>query len=922
MTGSGGHLPLLGRRGECRPLDQLLTDVRAGGSGTVVLRGEAGIGKTELLKYLRERAEGCRTVQAVGVQSEMEISYAALQQFCAPLLEGLAQLPAPQQDALATAFGLQSGSTPDRFLVALATLSLLAHSAGERPLVCLIDDAQWLDQASAAALAFVARRLVAESVVLVFAVRDTGAPDPLAGLPELRIAGLTERDSRTLLESAVTGPLDDRVRDRIVAEARGNPLALLELPRTLTAAELSGGLGGSGRRPLTSQIERGFRRRIDELPSETQRLLVLAASEPVGDVTLLRRAAARLGIDADEAAARGSAPDLFTLDTRVRFRHPLVRSAAYQQATVAERQAAHRALAESIDESDDPDRRAWHRAQAVDTPDDRVALELERSAGRAQARGGAAAVAAFLERSAELTEAPAARAERTLRAAQAQLQAGDFDAATALLARAEAGPADEVRSSRIDALRAGVAVSQGRGNEAIDLLLGAAHRVEKVDAALARGSYLEAVVAVIFAGHLAGDLGYVEVGGAARSAPPAPDPQLPDDLLDALAVRLTDGFAASIADIERVLTRFCDEQVPVHQALRWLLLAGVVAADLWDLDRWHEVAARHVRIAREAGALSELPLALDSCAVTHVFAGELEAAQAAIDEGKAVSAAIGSSHPPFGALTLAAVRGGEMEARALITSAIRDTTMYGQGIGLTHAHIHHAVLCNGLGQYDEALPAARRAASSQQEFGSPRWALAELVEAAVRCGDRDEAADALERLAANTQVSATDWALGMEARSRALVNRGDAAEVLYREAIERLERTRVRTEAARAHLLYGEWLRRENRRADARRQLGIAHEMLSEIGAQAFAERARRELEATGATVPPRTVDRGTTLTPQEAQIARMAGDGLTNAEIGARLFLSPHTVDWHLRKVFTKLGISSRRDLAGALTRDRSSSA
>ncbi|MFI6274538.1 AAA family ATPase [Streptomyces sp. NPDC050988] len=909
MARSGSSAGLLGRQNECRVLDDLLTGARAGRSGVLVLRGEAGIGKTELLRYLLDRAAGCRTVRVAGVQSEMELSYAGLHQLCAPLLADLDNLPVPQRDALGTAFGLRAGDAPDRFLVGLATLSLLADAGGNQPLVCIIDDAQWLDRASALTLEFVARRLLAESILLVFAVREPSVGEALGSLPELPVTGLTERDSQTLLDSAVTGPLDERVRDRIVAESRGNPLALLELPRGLTAADMAGGFARPDAWPLSSQIEQGFLRRVQALPAETQRLLFTAAAEPMGDVTLLRRAAEQLGIDVDAAASHADAAELLTLGTRVRFRHPLVRSAAYRAAGPNDRREVHKALADATDAQLDPDRRAWHLARAASDHDETVAAELERSADRAQARGGIAAAAAFLDQAAELTPDPARRAQRTVDAAQAKLRAGAFEPAVALLATAEAGPLDELGRARIDVLHAQIAFAQGHGSEAPPLLLAAARRLEQLDVALARDTYLETVSAVIFAGHLARSPGWREVGEAARGAPP----QLlraPDMLLDALAVRLTDGYAASTPLIERVLGAFCDEDVSVQDSLRWLLLAGIIAADLWDHERWHTVAARHVAIAREAGALSELPLALDSFAVVHVFAGELPAATSLIEEARTVSAAIGSNQPPFGALALAAVRGREREARTLIDATISESVPRGQGLGVTVAHSHHAVLCNGLAQYEVALAAAQAAAAHQWEFGAPRWGLAELVEAAVRSGAPGLATDALDQLSETTRASGTDWALGIEARSRALLSEGDAAERLYREAIERLARTRVRVELARTHLLHGEWLRRENRRVDARAQLGVAHEMFSQIGAEAFAERARSELQATGATVRKRTLATHTALTPQEAQIARLASDGLTNPEIGARLFLSRHTVEWHLRKVFSKLGIASRKEI------------
>ncbi|GAB2566609.1 LuxR family transcriptional regulator [Kribbella endophytica] len=900
---------MIGRRDECRALDDLLEGAKGGRSAALVLRGEAGIGKSELLRYLFERSTGYRAVRAAGVQSEMELSHAGLHQLCAPLLGGLDRLPGPQREALATAFGLQTGTAPDRFLVGLAVLSLLADAGGNQPLVCLIDDAQWLDRASALALSFVARRLHAEAVVLVFAVRDPAPDETLAGLPELVVQGLPERNSRELLDTVVTGPLDQRVRDRIVAESRGNPLALLELPRASSPAELAG-FGQPAVRPVASQLELEFLRRVDSLPDATRRLMFTAAAEPVGDVRLLRRAAERLGIDV-EAAAPG-ASELLTLGARVRFRHPLVRSAVYRAASPTERQRAHGALAEALDAGVDPDRRAWHRAQAAAGPDEDVAAELERSAERAQARGGVAAVAAFLERAAELTEDPVRRAQRAVDAAQARFRAGAFEPAAALLSTASAGRPDELTRARIDVLRAGIAFNQGRGKEAPALLLAAAGRLEQLDVPTAREVYLEAVSAVIFAGHLARNPDWREMGEAARAAPPAERPRATDELLDALAVRLADGYAASVPMIERILGRFSDEDVPVAESMRWLLLAGVIAADVWDLDRWHKVTTRHIAIIREAGALGELPLALDSSAVTHVFAGELATAASVIEEARTVSAAIGSNQPPFGALALAAVRGQEREARELIDATVSESTLYGQGLGVTVAHYHDAVLCNGLARYDEAITAARSAVIHPEEFGAPRWAIAELVEAAVRSGATELATDAFTQLSAATQPCPTDWSLGIEARSRALV--ADDPEPFYREAITRLSRTRVRVHLARSHLLYGEWLAQQSRRTDAREELTTAHEMLTTYGADAYAERARRALQSTGAKLRPRTTAPDTAMTPQESQIAHLAATGLTNAEIGTRLFLSPHTVDWHLRKIFTKLGITSRREIPAVL--------
>ncbi|HET6367496.1 MAG TPA: hypothetical protein VFG27_09745, partial [Pseudomonadales bacterium] len=734
-------------------------------------------------------------------------------------------LPGPQRDALATTFGLNLGAVPDRFLVGLAVLSLLSEVAEEQPLLCVVDDGQWLDEASAQVLGFVARRLLAESVAVVFAMREPS--EEFRGLPELVVEGLRDQDAGELLASVIRGPLDDRIRDRIVAETRGNPLALLELPRGLMPAELAGGFGLPDAMALSGRIEENFQQRVDALPKQTQLLLLLAAAEPVGDPALVRRAAERIGLSV-EAPGPAEAAGLLELGARVRFRHPLVRSAVYRAAAPTDRRSAHAALAKVTDPEVDPDRRAWHLAQAVAGPDEDIAAELERSAGRAQARGGLAAAAAFLERSAELTPDPARRGRRALDAAQATFQAGAFDAALVLLATAEAGPLDDLPRARIDLLRAQIAFASSRGNEAPPLLLAAARRLEPLDAGLARETYLDAFSAAMFAGRLASGPGLLEVAQAARQAPPpSPRPRKGDMLLNGLAVLFTDGYPAAMPISKRALQAFCSEDIAVEEGLRWLWLASITAADLWDDESWYVLSNRHVKIAREAGALSELPLALNSRVYVHIFAGELAAATSLVEEVQAVREATGSNLAAYGALGLAAWRGREGEAGDLIEASMREVVPRGEGIGVTVTQWASALLSNGLGHYQDALVAARQAGEHPQELGVANWGLTELVVAAARSGVTELAADALERLSAMTRASGTDWALGIEARSRALLSDGDAAERLYLEAIDRLGRTRVRVELARAHLLYGEWLRRERRRLDAREQLRAAHEMFT-----------------------------------------------------------------------------------------------
>ncbi len=898
---------LHGRREEREALERLLEAVRGGQSRVLVVSGEPGVGKTALLESAIGSASGFRVLRAVGVESEMELAFAALQQLCAPMLDRMDRLPGPQRDALGVAFGLRAGNAPDRFLVGLAVLSLLADAAGAQPLACVVDDAHWLDRASAQALVFVARRLLAESVALLLATRDPS--DELEGLPQLALAGLRKGDARALLGWAVRVPLDERVRERIVAETRGNPLALLELPRGLTAAELAGGFGSLDAPGLSGQIEDSFRRRFARLPSETRRLLLVAAAEPVGDPVLVWRAAGLLGIGVQAAS---DTDGLLAIRARVTFRHPLVRSAVYRAASPEHRQAVHRALADATDPEVDPDRRAWHLAQATPGFDEDVASELQRSAGRAQARGGLAAAAAFLERAVALTLEPSSRAERALSAARAKHQAGAFDAALRLVAIAESGPLDELQRAQVDLLRGQVAFALGRGNDAPPLLLKAARRLEPLDQGLARETYLEALTAVWFPGILATDESVLEAARAGRAAPPASEPpRAADLLLDGLALLITDGYAAGTPTLRRAVNAFRAEDMPRGEGRRWLWLASRVAAFLWDDEGWDMLSARFVQLAGDAGNLSVLPLALATRSAVDLFAGEFAIASSVLEEVTAVSEATGASLAPYVGLARVVFQGREAEAVRLIDATTQEVVRRGEGHGgLTFIHWVNAVLHNGLGRYEEALAAAQQAAEDTHASWWRNWGLVELIEAAARSGNTEFAPDAIERLSDATRASATDWALGIEARSRALLTDGEAAETLYREAIEALARTRVRVELARAHLLYGEWLRRERRRLDAREQLRTAHELFSQFGMEAFAERARVELEATGEHARKRTVETRDDLTPQEAQISRLAADGATNQEIAAQLFISPSTVDYHLRKAFRKLGVKSRRQL------------
>ena len=911
-----------GRRRECDLLDQLLDAVRTGEGRALAVRGEPGVGKTALLEYLVEHASGCRVARVAGVEAEMELAFAGVHQLLTPMLDRLQRLPAPQRAALRTAFGLGAGPAPDRFLVGLAALSLLADAAEEHPLVCLVDDAQWLDHASAQVLGFVARRLAAEPVGLVFAARVPS--DELAGLPELVVEGLRQGDARALFDAVLTGPLDARVRDRILAETGGNPLALLELPRGLTPAELAGGFALPDAMPLSERIEENFRRRLDALPADTRVLLLVAAADPVGDPVLVWRAAEQLGIHA-EAAAPAAEAGLLEVGARVRFRHPLVRSAAYRSASLPERQAVHRALAEATDPTLDPDRRAWHRAQAAAGTDEDVAAELERSAGRAQARGGLAAAAAFLERAAMLTPEPARRARRLLAAARAKRAAGALDAALELLVAAQAGPPDALRTAEVERLRGLITFVQRGASTGAQLLLGAARRLESLDAPLARETYLEALGAAIWAGDLDNPGGMRAAAEAALAAPPAPDPpRAVDVMLDAFALRLTAGYGPAAPLLARALELGLALGVADDDVDRWRWLGGgraisIAALELWDAESAHALAAVQAQFARDAGAPVHLQYALNFLATTHLLAGELATAARLVDEDHLIAEVTGNPPAAYAAMMLAAWQGQEAPALELIEATSQAATARGLGRMDNLAAYASSVLYNGLGRHDAARNAAWRAFQRDQ-LGLGPLVVPELAEAAARTGDLALVRAALDWLSERTRVTSSGWALGIEARVRALLRQGDVADRLYRESIAHLGRTRVRVELARAHLLYGEWLRRRRRRLDAREQLRTAHEMLDAMGVEAFAERARRELQATGQTARKRTVETPEMLTAQEAVVARLARDGLSNPEIGAKLFISARTVLYHLRKVFAKLDVSSRGQLDRALASDPAS--
>jgi DNA-binding CsgD family transcriptional regulator len=899
---------LLGRARECGELGELLDAVSRGQSRVLVVRGEPGIGKTALLDYAVASARGFQVVRAAGSDSETQLAFAALQQVCKPILDRLERLPEPQRDALSIALGLKTGNAPDPFLFGLGVLGLFSEGSDDVPLLCVVDNEQILDQASAGALAFAARRLFAEPVAMLFATSDI-SPE-LDGLPELQVAGLRDDDARALLTGALAAPLDQHVLDRIVAETQGNPLALLELPKAMSPAQLAGGFGMPPVSGIWNRIEEGFRRRFEALPADTRQLSLLAAAESTGDAAVVWRAADRLGI-APDAGAPAVTAGLLEFGAQVRFRHPLARAAAYRAASADERLHVHRALAEVIDSDADPARRAWHRALGTAVPSDDaadVAEELERSAGLAQARGGLAASAAFLAKCVELTIDSARRGDRALAAAQAKLEAGDPDAAIMMLRAAETGSLGELQRARVDLLRARVAFAVNRGRDAPALLLSAAIRFGPLDAKLARQTLLDAFVAALFAGRLAGGNGLQRVAEAARRTQPCSlPPTAADYLLDGLALLVTEGQPAGTPLLQKAVSAFCSEDVAGLPRLRWLWLASRAAMALWDDQSWDVLSALHVALARQAGALSVLSIALSGRIGYQLAAGQLEAATALHDEAEAMAQVMRSE--PFGypAVVLAAWRGEMNDIAPVVQTSVNSIEQRGEGGGLTRVEGATAMLYNAKGRYPEAFVVAEQASSHPEEIGLSILALPELIEAAARTEEPYRAAAAMQRLSEAAQASGTDWALGLEARSRALLSADTVADSLYRKAIEHLNRTRARVDLARSHLVYGEWLRRKKRRLDAREHLRIAHELFTAMGLEGFAERTGRELKATGGTPTSTGRQPNARMTPQEAQIARLAREGLSNAEIGSRLFISPRTVEYHLAKVYQKLGITSR---------------
>jgi DNA-binding NarL/FixJ family response regulator len=916
MPPSGGW-GFLGRADERRRIDDVLALARDGESAVLVVRGEPGIGKTALLRYAARQASGLRVAQVEGVQAEMELPFSGIHRLCAPMLDSLDELPEPQANALRVALGLSSGDTPDKFLVAVAVLTLLATAAQERPLLCLVDDAQWLDATSSAALGFVARRLMADGVALIFALREPATTRALEGLPQLVVEGLDDSDARALLALAVPSGLHERVRDRIIGETRGNPLALVELSRRMSPTERAGGFSPAAGGDLPDQLTLEYQQRLAELREPTRQLLLLAAAEPLGEAALLWRAADRISIE-PSALTPATEAGLLVVDDRVRFHHPLVRSAVYRAASTEDRRRAHRALAEASDPELASDTRAWHRALATAEPDEAVASELEHSASRAQGRGDLAAAAAFLDRATTLTPDPTRQAGRALAAAEVSFRAGDFQATQRLLATARSGVLDDAQLARAALLRGHAAVVLRYGNEAAAMLLEAARQLERVDPSLARRAYLTAWSAAVTADHLGGTEIHAEVSRAIRALPPSPGETSPLDLvIDGLALLVTDGHEAAMPTLQLAAEEVL--QLPVEDVLKWGWHVGGVRSAIWD-DQAIAVYERQAQVVREAGALAELPIHLQALALERAWRGDLPGARLLVSEAENIAASTGNRVPPFAMLRILALEGREDEASTLIGAVLQEGTRQGQGIAVMVAHWAAAVLNNGLGRYDEAAAAAREVVANTVLPWLAMWVRCELVEAAAKVGDIELAVEAVEGVVVTTRPASSHLARGVEARCRALVAASDA-EGLHREAIAHLDASGNAVERARARLAYGEWLLGQGRPRDARERLRAAEELFAGIGMEAFADRARGQLVAAGAKPRTRSATASDDLTPQEAQIARLARNGLTNAQIGAQLFLSSRTVEWHLHKAFGKLRIDSRDALEGVLKREEKES-
>jgi DNA-binding CsgD family transcriptional regulator len=914
---------LVDRNRERQAIDTILDAARDGLSGSLVLRGAAGMGKTSLLRYVTTAGADFTQLTVAGIGSESDFAFAGLQRLLLPVIDQRSSLPAVQREGLEVALGLSSGASKNPFLLGLGVLTILAAVATDRPLLCEVDDAQWLDNETLEALAFVARRLQAEGVAMFFAFRDDGeAMSALDDLEAIQVDGLATHDALILLNRSALSPVDPTIANRIVNETQGCPLALVEVPRELSADELAGLAVLSEPLPLGRRLEAHFLRRIRSLPADAQTLMVIIAADASGDEGAIRRAAARLDIPLMAAESAVDA-DLMERASWTTFRHPLIRSAVYGGASSALRRNVHGALADATNRSEAPDRYAWHRAASASEPDELIAVDLEAAAARARDRGGYASEATFRTRAAELTPGPSDRSRRMLDAAQAALTAGLRERAILLIDEAlkqEASPSP-LLLAQAQRLRAGCdSFTLPGGAAAVHLAV--ARSLEDLDVRLARDTYIEALQATVISAQLTSGTSPGEVAHAALSAPRPDNDQLTlaDAMLDGFATRLASGSNESIPLFRAALDTLSEDEVAPTGRTLWAMLVQTAALEVWDAVGYRRALDLLEQSQRARGELDSLRITLLALCRSEMWNGRFGAAEAYRAEVGAIAAAIEGEGPIADMFVMLSVhllawQGREAEVREAVSILTGEFAVaIGAGAGVNVARLALATLENGLRHYGEALTAA----SPLFDDDIPpdgNLILPEIVEAGVRSGNNSVAAAALDRLDERARISGTPWAFGLLARSRALLAADDDAEALYMEAIEQLDGSPVAAESARAHLLYGEWLRRQKRRIDARRELRTAHQLFSTMGARAFEERARLELAATGAHARERSAVTALDLTPQESQIARLAARGDSNAEIASKLYISPNTVDYHLRKVYRKLALRSRRDLRRLFT-------
>jgi DNA-binding CsgD family transcriptional regulator len=906
---------LLGRDAELERLTALVEIARSGRSAAMLVRSDAGMGKSALLAAVTEhaRAAGLRTNELQGVAGEADFGFAALQRLLIPFMDGYGELPAPQREALGAAIGLTDSSAPDRFLVGLAALTLLAETEPGRPKLLVIDDAHWLDRESLDTLTFVARRLQAESLVIVFGARPVGAAaQAFDGIETIELGGLSVAATTELL-SIRSGTIDPEVGRRVADGTQGCPLAILELARDLSPAQLVGVVPLPDPLPIGERLEELYLSRVRALPASTQQLLLIAAADTAANLATVVSAGAITGLGAEALDAAQSA-GLVDVDTTVRFRHPLVRSAVYRGAAPADRRHAHAILATVTDRDIEPDAWVWHRANSVSGTDEDVASALAVRGLEAERRGRYAACAALQSRAAELTSDPRLRARRTQSAVTALLVAGAHGEAKALLERVDVEQAEPLVQAQAQRLRAVLSFIE-RPVDALATLAETAQNLEKLDPQLSQVTYAEGLFLATVTDQFAPP-GLVEgLAASALSSLSPGESSVFADVIRALALRLNGDFSAAVPHMRSTVRRLSQGNAPKNFPLS-IAIGGMLTMELLDLDAYRRFMDDHATDHRSRGALDLLRSSVQAQASYEIFDGRFDRAGVLFAEAIEITRSIGRGGAAWGLLTNQMVgvwRDDEATCRSdldtLLTFAVTEVRSAFWEAAARHAL---AVLENSLGNYAAALDAAWPVFEHDPVYSGRLYA--EIVEAAHRCGEDAAAAAALARLGTRAEASGTPWAVGLHARSLAHVAVDDA-EPHFLRALSVLGTVPLRTEVARTHLLFGEWLRRQNRRKNARAELVAAHDLFVEMGAPRFAARAARELAATGATVRRRiAATDNEPLTPQEKAIAVLAAGSATNREIAASLFLSASTVDYHLRKVYRKLGVDSRRKLAAAL--------